>query len=151
MEQTIKQLEEMLKVRKEQKEIIECAGGTCVNCNPDIQALQNAIDGLKKIEQLDKENKKLKGKYNIQPVLVNNSMFFIDNELYENLLVDINKNYIPKSVIKQEIEKLQRDEERIREKKKTSYDSDRSKSRMQAYLTKTKEIKIRLQKILGEE
>lgn len=39
IEETIKQLKLMLKVRKEQKEIIECAGGSCMNCNPDIKAL----------------------------------------------------------------------------------------------------------------
>jgi len=147
MEQTIKQLEEMLKVRKEQKEIIECAGGTCVNCNPDIQALQNAIDGLKKIEQLDKENKKLKGKYNIQPVLVNNSMFFIDNELYENLLVDINKNYIPKSVIRDKIEELYNKQD-----KEDEILSDKGFDLgMRNYLT-TKEVTIKvLKEILGDE
>jgi len=63
MKQTIKQLEEMLKVRKEQKKIIECAGGTCVNCNPDIQALQNAIDGLKKIENVANKLKEIEEEY----------------------------------------------------------------------------------------
>lgn len=63
MEQTIKQLEQMLKVRKEQKEIIECAGGTCINCNPDIQALQNAIDGLKKIEEVENKLKEIEVEY----------------------------------------------------------------------------------------
>ena len=37
IEETIKQLELILKVRKEQKEIIECAGGSCINCDPDIR------------------------------------------------------------------------------------------------------------------
>lgn len=68
-----------------------------------VKAIENILNRL---EQLEKENKKLKGKYNIQPVLVNNSMFFIDNELYENLLVDINKNYIPKSVIRDMFKKI---------------------------------------------
>lgn len=68
-------------------------------------AIKNFIKGYR---QLEKENKELKGKYNIQPVLVNNSMFFIDNELYENLLVDINKNYIPKSVIREKIEEIRK-------------------------------------------
>ena len=63
MEQTIKQLEQMLKVRKEQKEIIECAGGTCINCNPDIQALQNAVNGLIKIEQMINTLKEVEKEY----------------------------------------------------------------------------------------
>ena len=46
IEETIKQLKLMLKVRKEQKEIIECAGGSCMNCNPDIKALSESIDIL---------------------------------------------------------------------------------------------------------
>lgn len=39
IEETIKQLELILKARKEHKEIIECAGGWCINCDPDIKAL----------------------------------------------------------------------------------------------------------------
>ena len=38
IEETKKQLELILKVRKEQKEIIECDGGSCMNCDPDIKA-----------------------------------------------------------------------------------------------------------------
>lgn len=38
--EAIKQIKIMLKVRREQKKIIECAGGSCVNCEPDILALQ---------------------------------------------------------------------------------------------------------------
>lgn len=81
IEEIIKQLELILKVRKEQKEIIECAGGSCMNCNPDIKALSESIDilsdykrvlkeneekttillaGAEKVKQLEKENKKLK-------------------------------------------------------------------------------------------
>ncbi len=47
IEETIKQLELILKARKEQKEIIECAGGWCVNCDPDIKALTESIYILK--------------------------------------------------------------------------------------------------------
>ncbi len=46
IEETIQQLELILKVRKGQKEIIECAGGSCINCNPDIKALTESIDIL---------------------------------------------------------------------------------------------------------
>ena len=63
--ETIKQLKLMLKVRKEQKEIIECAGGSCINCDPDIKALSESIDilsdykrVLEKNEVLLKENEK---------------------------------------------------------------------------------------------
>lgn len=65
IEETIKQLKLMLKVRKEQKEIIECAGGSCINCDPDIKALSESIDilsdykrVLEKNEVLLKENEK---------------------------------------------------------------------------------------------
>ena len=69
IEETIKQLKLMLKVRKEQKEIIECAGGSCINCDPDIKALTESIDILsdyKRVleinEVLLKENEELKEK-----------------------------------------------------------------------------------------
>ena len=70
IEETIKQLKLMLKVRKEQKDIIECAGGSCINCDPDIKALTESIDilsdykrVLKMNEVLLKENEELKDKY----------------------------------------------------------------------------------------
>ena len=50
IEETIKQLKQLKlmlkKVCKEQKEIIECAEGTCMNCDPDIKALSESIDIL---------------------------------------------------------------------------------------------------------
>ncbi len=58
--ETIKQLELILKVRKEQKEIIECAGGCCINCDPDIKALTESIDILKDYKRVLKENEELK-------------------------------------------------------------------------------------------
>lgn len=63
IEETIKQLELILKVRKEQKEIIECAGGWCVNCDPDIKALTESIDILKDYKRVLKENEYLKEKW----------------------------------------------------------------------------------------
>lgn len=60
VEETIKQLELILKVRKEQKEIIECAGGSCINCAPDINALTNSIEFLLDYEKVLKENEELK-------------------------------------------------------------------------------------------
>ena len=60
IEETKKQLELTLKVRKEQKEIIECAGGTCMNCDPDIKALSESIEILSDYERVLKENEELK-------------------------------------------------------------------------------------------
>lgn len=60
IEETIKQLKLMLKVRKEQKEIIECAGGSCINCDPDIKALTESIDILSDYKRVLKENEELK-------------------------------------------------------------------------------------------
>ena len=59
IEETIKQLKLMLKVRKEQKEIIECAGGSCMNCDPDIKALSKSIDILSDYKRVLKENEEL--------------------------------------------------------------------------------------------
>ena len=56
IEETIKQLELMLKVRKEQKEIIECAGGSCMNCDPDIKALSKSIEILSDYRRVKEEN-----------------------------------------------------------------------------------------------
>ena len=63
IEETIKQLKLMLKVRKEQKEIIECAGGSCMNCDPDIKALSKSIEILSDYRRVKEENKKLKEMY----------------------------------------------------------------------------------------
>ena len=65
IEETIKQLKLMLKVRKEQKEIIECAGGSCMNCDPDIKALSKSIDILSDYKRVLKENEELKENCNI--------------------------------------------------------------------------------------
>ncbi len=58
IEDTKKQLELMLKVRKEQKDIIECAGGSCMNCDPDIKALSKSIEILSDYKRVLKENEK---------------------------------------------------------------------------------------------
>ena len=63
IEETIKQLKLILKIRKEQKEIIECAGGSCINCNPDIKALSESIDILSDYKRVLKENEELNLKY----------------------------------------------------------------------------------------
>lgn len=63
IEETKKQLELILKARKEQKEIIECAGGWCINCDPDIKALTESIDILKDYKRVLKEVKRYKNMY----------------------------------------------------------------------------------------
>ena len=60
IEETKKQLELILKVRKEQKEIIECLGGSCMNCNQDIKALTESIEILSDYKRALKENEELK-------------------------------------------------------------------------------------------
>lgn len=63
IEETKKQLELILKARKEQKEIIECAGGWCINCDPDIKALTESIYILKDYKRVLKEVKRYKNMY----------------------------------------------------------------------------------------
>ena len=63
IEETKKQLELILKVRKEQKEIIECAGGSCINCDPDIKALTESIDILSDYKRVLKENEEWDRKF----------------------------------------------------------------------------------------
>ena len=60
IEEIIKQLELILKVRKEQKEIIECAGGSCMNCDPDIKALTESIKIVSDYKRVLKENELLR-------------------------------------------------------------------------------------------
>lgn len=60
IEQTIKQLELILKARKIHK---ECVGKSCINCNPDIEALTNSIEFLSDYKRVLKENEELKGQY----------------------------------------------------------------------------------------
>ncbi len=63
IEETKKQLELILKVRKEQKEIIECSGGSCMNCNPDIKALTESIEILSDYKRALKENEEWDRKF----------------------------------------------------------------------------------------
>ena len=71
IEETKKQLELILKVRKEQKYIIECAGGSCMNCDPDIKALTESIDILSDYKRVLKDNEELlQEKINNQKIIV---------------------------------------------------------------------------------
>ena len=58
IKETMEQLQLMLKARKEHKRIIECTGGKCVNCNPDIKALTQSIETLSEYEKILKENER---------------------------------------------------------------------------------------------
>lgn len=123
IEETIKQLKLILKIRNEQKKIIKCAGGSCINCDPDIKALSESINILSDYKRLQEENEELRisnkeidkecnrleakeKSRNIEPVLINNKMYFIDESLYEDLLNDIKSNYIQTQTIKDKREKL---------------------------------------------
>lgn len=124
IEKIKKQLELILKVRKEQKEIIECTGGTCMNCDPDIKALSESIEILSDYKRVLKENEELKIKNNAikreSEAYVEN-MIRLDNELklekekskYEwirqNCLSQelVNKLYIPVQKVKDKIEELE--------------------------------------------
>lgn len=70
IEKTKKQLELILKVRKEQKEIIECTGGACINCDPDIKALSESIEILSDYERVLKKNEELENKINEDCILI---------------------------------------------------------------------------------
>lgn len=101
IEETKKQLELILKVRKEQKEIIECAGGSCMNCNPDIKALTESIEILSDYKRVLKENEELKfeersriiGKYG-------------DAEIHDVINRTLSNDYISVKKIKDKIEEL---------------------------------------------
>ena len=93
IEEIIKQLELILKVRKEQKEIIECAGGSCINCDPDIKALSKSIEILSDYKRVLKENEELKNDYEN----LSNSVVVKNHYI---------KNSIPIQKVKDEIEKL---------------------------------------------
>lgn len=116
IEETIKQLKLMLKVRKEQKEIIECAGGSCINCNPDIKALTESIDILSDYKRVLKENEELKEYKKIAELTkiscctaqnceaLNNAIKSeLENQKLKEELNDINQKWIQK--VKDKIEK----------------------------------------------
>ena len=86
IEEIIKQLELILKVRKEQKEIIECAGGSCMNCNPDIKALSESIDILSDYKRVLKENEILKKKIDLmENYMVENGWEICFDNIYAEL------------------------------------------------------------------
>ena len=125
IEETKKQLELILKVRKEQKEIIECAGESCMNCNPDIKALSESIDILSDYKRILKENEELKENCNIDYKRESEVLALQLHLLREeakttekdyNMLKEyykeqneVNARFIPVQRIKDKIDKLQGD------------------------------------------
>lgn len=106
IEETIKQLKLMLKVRKEQKEIIECAGGSCINCNPDIKALSESIDILSVYKRVLKENEELKkSKITYEAV----------RDIQEKNRNIVDNNYISKQIVKDNLIKYQEEYELLLE------------------------------------
>ena len=98
IEEIIKQLELILKVRKEQKEIIECAGGSCINCDPDIKALSKSIEILSDYKRVLKENEKLKNK--LLDTLEGQKVIKEETPQY------IKENFIPIEKVKDKIEEI---------------------------------------------
>lgn len=118
IEETIKQLKLILKVRKEQKEIIECSGGSCMNCNPDIRALTESIDILSDYKRVLRENEQLlEVKVSAS---AHNRILELEKENeelkdFKKQVTDIEstnfikyKNYIPVQNVKNRIEELNR-------------------------------------------
>lgn len=70
--------------------------------NKDKEAIEHILADYKKVL---KENRKSKS--NIVPILINNKMYFLENELYKDLLEEINKNYMLKAHIKEILEKTE--------------------------------------------
>lgn len=106
IEETKKQLELILKVRKGQKEIIECAGGSCINCDPDIKALTESIDILSDYKRVLKENELLRK----------------DIESWKKYCEEIEKERIEMSnkncKLEFKVEELQKENEKLRDFKK---------------------------------
>lgn len=131
MEEDIKVLEEILKVRKEQKEIIAIAGGYCGNCNPDIKALTNAIQAIKE----NKELKEFVFIYGGKDIDINNisatRVMSLQREGYIRGLAESQEKYkkilkdmIPKSKIQEKIEKINKRIEQYNEYIKAQKETD---------------------------
>lgn len=86
----------------------------------EIKALEHILSDYKRLLKeneelketntyLQKENDKLKKQRNIEPILINNKMYFIDNEMYNELIEDIKSNYISVQKVKDKIEELKQE------------------------------------------
>lgn len=135
IEETIKQLKLMLKVRKEQKDIIECAGGSCINCDPDIKALTESIDILSDYKRVLKENEELK--------LYNNSITSqleqMTTEKFKNGWFHQSefKDSIPVQKVKDKIEEIQKEYNKL-DKQIDEYINDVNKDLAKYYESKEK-------------
>lgn len=118
IEDTIKQLEIILKIRKEQAEIV----GFCVNCKPDIDALEHSIKILSDYKKVVEENKELRIVKNLiqtlelnqvpsdKYILITKQEFLYGN--YKKLLDE----YIPKQKIKGKIDMLEKELKEYKER-----------------------------------
>ena len=160
IEETIKQLKLMLKVRKQQKEIIECAGGSCINCNPDIKALSESIDILSDYKRVLKENEELKNE------VMEKDLEIIGKEEYTKASMKeiieqyytANEECISKQRIEDIINRIDYDIKKTKEiisKNTNIYASYRKNDyqivRLRAMNTKSLDIKNRLQELLESE
>ena len=109
IEETIKQLKLMLKVRKQQKEIIECAGGSCMNCNPDIKALIESIDILSDYKRVLKMNEVLLKK--TKEIISNNSNIYTSDRRNDYQIVRLRAMNTKSLDIKKRLQELLESEE----------------------------------------
>lgn len=110
IETTIKQLELILKARREHKEIIECVGGSCINCDPDIKALVKSIDILSDYKRVLQENEYMHNELDKQQTKINK--YAKENEELKKFHIQDNKhldfimeNSITVQKVKDKIEK----------------------------------------------
>lgn len=90
IETTIKQLELILKARREHKEIIECVGGSCMNCDPDIKALVKSIDILSDYKRVLQENEYMHNELDKQQTKINK--YAKENEELKKFHIQDNKH-----------------------------------------------------------
>lgn len=160
IEATIKQLKLILKVRKEQKEIIECVGGSCMNCDPDIKALNESIEILsdyKRVleinEVLLKENEELKNK------IMDKELEIIGTEEYTKASMGeiieqyytANEDCIAKQRIEDIIDRIDYDIKKTKEIISNDKKNNYQITRLKAMNTKSLDIKKRLQELLESE
>lgn len=116
IEDIIKQLEVMLKIRKEQKEVVECAGGFCVNCEPDIDALTYSIMILSRYKRMQEINEQ--------------HALEIDNLLKTNELLQIRLlNRISKKEIENRVLELNKEISKMEFKYRNSFPKEKEKIR----------------------
>lgn len=75
------------------------------DCEEEQNLLVEQRDNFKTILNMLEQ----KDKRNIEAILINNKMYFIDNEIYNELLEDIKSNYILVQKVKDKIEELKQE------------------------------------------